>query len=54
MQQQLIRFIYEENCKKPLYVLDQTGGCILFKGVIRIQMLMYRVCIQILVKMYLN
>ena len=54
MQQQLIRLFYEENCKKPIYVWDQTGGYIPFKGVIRIQMQMFRVCIQIWVKMYLN
>ena len=26
MQQQLIRLFYEDNCKKPIYVWDQTGG----------------------------
>ena len=42
----------QENCKKNLYVVDQTGCCIPFKGAIQMQM--YRVCIQIWVKMYLN
>ena len=40
---------YEENCKQN-YVWDQTGGCIPFKGVIRIHTQMFRVCIQIWVK----
>ena len=44
MQRQLSSRFYEENCKKN--ILDQTWGCIPFKGAIRIQMQMNRVCNQ--------
>ena len=55
----MAEYEYKVHCSKlsmstSTFPRVKTGGCILLKGAIRIQMQMYRVCIEIWVKMHLN